>query len=496
MKHTLFHIDRYAPMTLQNQIQEKMVSAILNGTMIPGAPVPSTRMLASKLKVSRNTVSLAYEALASEGYLVSHERSGFFVADDIENFENFDATKNRINFKTPVDISDWLIINPTAQYNIKKPENWHEYPFPFIYGQSDPSLFPFQEWRECTRQAVSRKLIESWTEDSINQDDSVFIQQIRQRVLPRRGINAAPEEILVTLGAQNAIYLIVNLCVNSETWVGIEDPGYPDARNILALNTNKIYPLPLDEKGVIINDKLKKCHLIYITPSHQMPTNVTLGQERRKTLLKWAFESNRVIIEDDYEFETNYLGTPTPALKSLDKYNRVLYVGSLSKSLVPGLRIGFLVGPREFIEEARALRRLMFRHPPGNNQRLVAQFLAMGHHNTLIGRLHRTYSTRWQLMKKALNTHLPGWAQDSGFGGTAIWIRGPNWLDSKFLAECALEFGVIIESGHVFFASPPQKCNYFRLGFSSIPTERIEPGIKALAQAAKSISKNRNDLKP
>ena len=495
MKHTLFHIDRYAPMTLQNQIQEKMVSAILNGTMGPGSPVPSTRMLASKLKVSRNTVSLAYEALASEGYLVSHERSGFFVSNDIESFENFDATKNRINFKAPVDISDWLTINPTTQHNIKKPENWHEYPFPFIYGQSDPSLFPFQEWRECTRQAVSRKLIESWTEDSINQDDSVFIQQIRQRVLPRRGINAAPEEILVTLGAQNAIYLIANLCVNAETWVGIEDPGYPDARNILALNTNKIYPLPLDEKGVIISDKLKKCRLIYITPSHQMPTNVTISQERRKKLLKWAFESNRVIIEDDYEFETNYLGTPTPALKSLDKHSRVLYVGSLSKSLVPGLRIGFLVGPREFIEEARALRRLMFRHPPGNNQRLVAQFLAMGHHNTLIGRLHRTYSTRWQLMKKALNTHLPGWAQDSGFGGTAIWIRGPNWLDSKFLAERALEYGVIIESGHVFYASPPQKCNYFRLGFSSIPTERIEPGVKALAQAAKSISKNRNNLK-
>ena len=220
-----------------------------------------------------------------------------------------------------------------------------------------------------------------------------------------------------------------------------------------------------------------------------MPTNVTMSQERRKNLLNWALKSDRIIVEDDYEFETNFLGTPTPALKSHDDNNRTLYVGSLSKSLVPGLRIGFLVGPKEFIEEARALRRLMFRHPPGNNQRLVAQFLAMGHHNTLIARLHRTYSTRWQLMKENLNKHLPGWAQYSGFGGTAIWVCGPKWLDSKLLSQQALEYGVIIESGHVFFACPPQKCRFFRLGFSSIPTERIEPGIKALAEVAKTISK-------
>ena len=489
MKNTLFQIDRSAPMTLQNQIQEKLVSAILIGTMAPGSPVPSTRMLATKLKVSRNTVTLAYEALASEGYLTPRERSGFFVANDIENFKNFKLIKQQVSIKTPVNISNWVVKKPTSQENIEKPKNWHEYPFPFIYGQSDPSLFPFQEWRECTRQAVSRKLIESWTDDSINQDDPEFIQQIRQRVLPRRGINATPEEILVTLGAQNAIYLIANLCVNSETKVGIEDPGYPDARNILALNTKLINPLPLDNQGVIFNDKLKKCHLIYITPSHQMPTNVTMSQERRKNLLNWALESDRIIVEDDYEFETNFLGTPTPALKSLNDNNRTLYVGSLSKSLVPGLRIGFLVGPREFIEEARALRRLMFRHPPGNNQRLVAQFLAMGHHNTLIARLHKTYSTRWQLMKENLNKHLSGWAQYSGFGGTAIWVRGPKWLDSKLLSQQALEYGVIIESGHVFFATPPQKCRYFRLGFSSIPTERIEPGIKTLAEVAKTISK-------
>ena len=490
MKNTLFHIDRTAPMNLQSQIQEKLVSAILNGTMAPGAPVPSTRMLASKLKVSRNTVTLAYEALATEGYLTSRERSGFFIADDIESFENFDAIKKRVNFKAPIDISDWVAVNPTTQLNIEKPTNWHEYPFPFIYGQSDPSLFPFQEWRECTRQAVSRKLIESWTDDSINQDDSVFIQQIRQRVLPRRGINASPEEILVTLGAQNAIFLVANLCVNTNTQVGIEDPGYPDARNILALYTKHINPLRLDDKGAIVDDTVKSCHLIYITPSHQMPTNVTMSQERRKLILKFARESNCIIIEDDYEFETNYLGTPTPALKSLDKNNQVVYVGSLSKSLVPGLRIGFLVGPREFVEEARALRRLMYRHPPGNNQRLVAQFLALGYHNTLIGRLHKTYSNRWRIMKESLNKHLPGWAQDNGFGGTAIWVRGPKWLDSKELAEHALELGVIIESGHVFFANPPERCNHFRLGFSSIPTERIEPGIRALAQAAKSISRH------
>ena len=190
------------------------------------------------------------------------------------------------------------------------------------------------------------------------------------------------------------------------------------------------------------------------------------------------------MLEDDYEFETNYRGEPTPALKSLDAAGRVIYVGSLSKSLMPGLRIGFLVGPKDLIAEARALRRLMLRHPPGNNQRAVALFLALGHHDALVARLHRAYSTRSKSMATALRDHFPGWAEVPGFGGSSYWLTGPADLDSQMLAQEALKEGVVIEPGEIYFDDPRRGRNCVRLGFSSIPEDRILPGIRRLAGVA------------
>jgi GntR family transcriptional regulator / MocR family aminotransferase len=489
MRDAIFHISKSEPLPLQHQIQAKMVDAILSGSLPAGSPVPSTRLLAKRLKVSRNTVTLAYQSLAVDGYLEPRERAGFFVSGNVRQFAPLkpqSAPK-----KTNEALSQRLAIRPSLQSNISKPSNWHDFPFPFIYGQSDPGLFPMHEWRDCTRQAVSRKLVESWTDDSINQDDAQFVDQIRQRILPRRGINASPSEILVTMGAQNALYILASLLCGAGNRIGLEDPCYPDARNIFSLHAGSVATLPIDGEGIVLGKALKSCDVVYLTPSHQMPTNVTMSQDRRRDLLHWARGHGALIIEDDYEFEANYLGEATPALKSIDQADSVVYVGSLSKSIVPGLRIGFLVGPRELIEEARALRRLMLRHPPGNNQRVTALFLALGHHDTLIGRLQRTYRERWTLLSKAVQDEFPGWAQTARFGGTAFWMRGPDWLDASELASRAAEYGVLIEPGQVFFADPAKGANHFRLGFSSIATERIGPGISILARATREIAKGR-----
>jgi GntR family transcriptional regulator/MocR family aminotransferase len=213
-----------------------------------------------------------------------------------------------------------------------------------------------------------------------------------------------------------------------------------------------------------------------------------MGRERRHELLNWARAANAIVIEDDYEFETNYRGEPTPALKSMDIDGRVIHVGSLSKSLMPGLRMGFLVAPAELVAELRALRRLVYRHPPGNNQRVVALFLAQGLHDALIGKLHRAYFPRWQAMGRGLERHFPKWAQSPGFGGTSYWVRGPAMLDATVLAREALKAGVVIEPGDVFFADPRAGRNYFRLGFSSIPLEKIEPGLARLAEVAQKLT--------
>ena len=347
--------------------------------------------------------------------------------------------------------------------------------------RSDPALFPVADWRECAREALSVVAIRDWARDHIDSDDSLLIEQIHTRLLPRRGVWASPDEILITVGAQHALYLLATLLVTSGSTVGIEDPGYPDARNIFAVKTSRMVGLPVDEAGLIVNKNLDQCDYIYVTPSHQSPTTVTQSLQRRQLLLRHAVDRDFVVIEDDYECETNFVGDPTPALKSLDENNRVIYVGSVSKTLAPGLRLGYMVAPPELIREARALRRLMLRHPPANNQRAVALFLARGHHDSLVRRLSHAYRDRWQVMGGALARYLPDSTRVPTFGGTSYWVRGPAGLHADHLQQQALAHGILIEPGQVHFMSDNPPVNYFRLGFSSIPADRIEPGIRKLS---------------
>lgn len=493
MRDQLFHLEPDGKATLQTQLRRKLVSAILAGQIPPGTPLPSCRKLAKTLSVARNTVSLAYQELVEEGFLISRERRGYFVNEDILRGQAQAEGRPAMRGGTAPEPEpesggegpDWAArfrVLPSAQRNIVKPRNWQEFRYPFIYGQYDPELFPIAAWRECTRQAQSLDAIHDWAIDRFTDDDPLLIDQIRTRLLPRRGVLAAPDEILVTVGAQHALYLLGSLLVDRSTTVGIETPGYCDARNIFALKTGNTVALPVDGDGLVIGPELESCNYVYTTPSHQFPTTATLTRERRRALLARAASRDFVVIEDDYESEINHLGTPSPALKSLDHAGRVVFVASLSKTLAPGLRLGYMVGPRRLIREARALRRLMVRHPPANNQRTIALFLARGHHDSLVRRLSHTYRVRWEAMQKAIAEHLPECRFRPTSGGTAYWIEGPATLDTGRLERDAAADGILIEPGAVHFSgdSPPK--NFFRLGFSSIPVERIEPGIRRLAE--------------
>ncbi len=483
MSEYLFHLSRDSGRGLQAELREHLVKAILDGHIPAGHPVPSSRYLAQQLSVARNTVVLAYQQLVDEGYLISRERSGYFVNEDIlagRVGQSVQARRPPASDKVPNWARRWRR-RPSAQRNIKKPRNWQRFQYPFIYGQLDPALFPIADWRECCREALSVRAIHDWVQDRVDEDDPGLIEEVRARVLPRRGVWAEPSEVLVTLGAQQALYLIAALLMREGTTVGMEDPGYPDARNIFSMNGANIQAMPIDGSGMQMREELDGCEYVFVTPSHQFPTTVTLPLDRRKTLLRRAVQDDIVIIEDDYEAETNYADRPTPALKSLDRDGRVIYVGSLSKTLAPGLRLGFLVGTPDFIREARALRRLMLRHPPANNQHAVSMFLARGHHDSLVRRLSHAYKERWCAMREALASHLPKSARTPTFGGTAFWVQGRNGLDTQKLADEAANIGILIEPGAVFFAAPTMPCNYFRLGFSAVPVDRIEPGIAKLA---------------
>ena len=364
------------------------------------------------------------------------------------------------------------------QRNIVKPRDWQKQPYPFVYGQFDQDLFPTAEWRECCIKALSVLDIRSWAPDLITHDDPALIEQIRTQVLPRRGVWADASEIVITVGAQHALYLLADLLVNDDTVVGMEDPAIP---------TRAISSPATPPPAAAARRRTRPDHrhpaaglrLSFVTPGHQCPTSVTLSRERRDSLLL-ASQADSMIIEDDFESESRWGAEPVPALKSLDREGRVIYVGSLAKSFAPGLRIGYIVAPPELAVELRALRRLMLRHPSAYIQRAFSLFISLGHHHSLL----RQYQARAELARAgAPPAGLPRRAHHRIL---VLLAGGSAWLDAAELAEAALADGVVIEPGKVFFmddASAPR--NFLRIGFTSIRLEQIDPGIARLAEVVR-----------
>ena len=487
----VFKIDRDRSDSIYNQIRSNIINGIVEGSLPAGNRLPSTRQLATSLKVSRNTVSRVYENLADDGFLKVRERSGYFINTySRDNWVEAPEVKQSDNLQE----SPWaqrLVSSPLSQPYVKRPADWQNYPYPFIYGQIDHDLLSLTDWRECSKLALSKSSVEDWTSDAITEDDPELAEQICTMLLPRRGIFVSPDQLMITIGAQNALFLAGALVTKEGTQLGFEEPGYCDARNGFISVGAKIKPLPVDEHGIKINHRLDNCDIIYTTPSHHYPTNVTLPMERRDALLQRAKAADFIIIEDDYESEVNFVSQPHPALKSMDEDGRVLYVSSLSKNLFPGLRIGYMVAPADFIEEARALRRQMYRHPSTHGQRTVALFIKLGYYDTMVKRLHQVYQERWEITGKALEKYCGDFFKVETFGGTSFWVTGPDDLDADLLALKALKKGVTIEPGApMYFKSKdngPSHKNHFRVGFASIPTDRIEKGIELLAETLDEI---------
>lgn len=254
------------------------------------------------------------------------------------------------------------------------------------------------------------------------------------------------DQVVVTVGAQHALYMISELLFSRDTCVSIENPCYPDARNIFSLKAGSLIGHDLDDGGLPVGSNLSTSGYVYITPSHQCPTGLKMP---------------------------------------LDRSGRVIYLGSLSKTFAPGLRLGYIVAPSEMIRELRRLRRLMVRHPSAFIQRAFALFISLGHQDATVRKQTVTYRQRTGALHEALSRHLPEFQVSQGGGGSSLWVQGPQGLDSRALAKAAQRQGVLIEPGDVFFHEPTPY-NFFRMGFSAINTERIEPGVEALSQVYRS----------
>lgn len=486
MWNQFFSLRHDRPRTLQLQIRQQLIDAISSGLIRPKESLPSSRSLANELKVARNTVIAAYKELEFDGYIIARERKGYFVSST--SYDNLVTGSTNQQDETPPQWMDKLINKkPSAKINITKAKDWQKEPYPFTVGQLDHSLIPYNEWREVVRLSTTVPEIKKWNIDHVDTDDPSLIKQLQSKVLPKRGIWANKNQILITAGSQNAIYILANLLVDSTTRVGIENPGYPDVRNILSYKTDKIKPIDVDKQGIVVDSIDPNCDLIYTTPSHQYPTGVTMSMERRKQLLNHAKKHNSVIIEDDYEAEINFLKKANPSLKSLDDHNNVVYVGSFSKAFAPGLRLGYLVAPEGLITEARALRRLMLRHIPANNQRSVALFIALGHYHNMFTKIQRTNKERWGLINEIIKKE-PLLSCAPTPGGSTFWIKIPRSIDCQLLCQELLKKGVVVRPGHASFIGNESSENYLHLGYSAINTRNINRGMEILINLIKEMA--------
>jgi GntR family transcriptional regulator/MocR family aminotransferase len=491
VQDAIIYIDPQQPMNLQNQIRQKLVDGILNGSFAPGMKLPSSRKLAQQLDVARNTVVATYQQLIADGYLVSRQRSGIFV--NKEMLQTRVGHRDSASPAAKAESAAWqrrVKDLPARRRNVHDQPNWCHYPFPFIDGKFDASLFPLAEWREASRLALSVADTSAWSAGSGDADDSLLIEQIRTKILTRRGIQADPDEILITMGTQNSLYLLSQLLADRSTTVAVEEPGNYEMRGLLHERGATVMAQAVDDGGVVVDASLAAVDVIYVTPSHQIPTAVTMPLARREALIQAASQHDFLIVEDDYECETNYLDYPLPALRSMDNEGRVIYVASFSNALAPGIRLGFIVANRDFIQRARELRRKVLNHPPLYNQRAAAYFLSLGHYDGLMLRLGRIFRARRTALRDALN-NMRGIPMEISpeVGGTTYWVRTPREFDVGNLTREAEKHGILIEPVEHYYAGAESADNCFRMGVTSLAEEKIRPGVERLVKLIRALAR-------
>jgi GntR family transcriptional regulator/MocR family aminotransferase len=412
---------------LHRQIYARLKAAILEGRLGPGARLASSRSLASQLGISRGTVELAYASLASEGYVETHAAGGTIVTPSLSRQRPVPRGRRAAPIRPFNDSA-----SDTAM------------PKPFQLGLPALDQFPRKLWSRLTARNARRL-----PPGSMTYQDAAGDRRLREAIAHylaiARGLACSSDQIFITGGYQGALGLITRVLLRPGDSVWFEDPGYFLAREALRQAGAALVPLPVDEEGIDVaagKQRAPWARFAVVTPSHQAPLGVTLSLNRRLALLAWATEAGAWVIEDDYDSEYRYLGRPLPALKNLDEGNRVLYVGTFSKVLLPGLRLGYLVVPVPEIERFERAAALLMPSQGSLDQMTVADFMSEGHFARHIRRMRQLYAERRQALAAALEArlgdrlrielqaggmHLMAWLQpgyDDGALARLAWSQG------------------------------------------------------------------------
>ena len=476
-------IDRTSTTPLYQQLTEKIRSAILDGRLKPDRKLPSSRSLAKSLILSRSTVTQSYEQLESEGYLETRCGSGTYVSDRIpdewlnshsiepvtsKKCQNLSLSKFAQNLTT---IDRLSVDEPDCEIS-------------FRYGNPAVKYFPIQEWR---------KLIARHCQDSpelLNYfADAAGYYPLRQEIanyLGRsRAVCCTPEQVIVINGSQQALDLIARLILDPGDWVAVEEPGYLGARCCFNGQMARLQPIPVNLAGMDV-ETLEKCDrnfkLVYVTPSHQFPTGVTMSLSQRIALLQWAQKTNTLIIEDDYDSEYRYGSQPIPALQGMDRSGSVIYIGTFSKILFPSLRIGYLVVPPNLIPIISKAKWLCDRFCPILEQYALTDWIRLGHFERHIRRMRQLYNLRRQATIAAFAKYFGDRVTILGENaGIHLMAKIQTNLSDEIVIQKAAAAGIGLVSARGYYLQPQDR-GEFIFGYGQLEEVEIDRGIYKLSQ--------------
>lgn len=477
----LLSLEREGETPLYQQLYAGIRQAILERQLAPAARLPSSRDLAELLGVSRNTVVNAYEQLLAEGYLEARVGAGTYVSPRLP--EAFLHTRNRPAL--PAKVSGNRPLSELGRaFARNAPQGRKQYPV-FPQGVPDTSHFPFADWARLVSRHYRRapyRLVNYGQEPAGYRP---LREAVAEHLRAARAVRCEPEQIVIVGGSQQALYLTGQIVLERGERVWFENPGYPGARNALRVTGATLVPVPVDEEGLDVRAgeaQAPAARLAYVTPSHQFPLGWTMSLPRRFRLLQWAEENDAWILEDDYDSEYRYGGPPLASLQGLDRGGRVIYAGTFSKVLFPGLRLGYVVAPPDLVDAFIVARSLVNLSAPGVPQAVLADFIEEGHFSRHIRRMRSRYKERRDALVAAVEAELGGLLElgplDAGLHVSA-WL--PAGSDAEAIAGAALAREVMVTPLSRLALAPLEREGLV-LGFAAATPREIREGVRRLAR--------------
>jgi GntR family transcriptional regulator / MocR family aminotransferase len=467
------HVSLVGRKDLTGEIYRQLRGAILDGRMRPGDALPPSRELARRLNVSRATVTLAYDRLSGEGLVTARTGAGTFVSDEVPR-----PVRRRARPRgtlRPRHVWDDIPL-PTA---FDAPAE-----FDFRTGLPDASRFPYETWRrfmarELRPSAVGRGYY------GHPAGHPALREAIVRHVGTSRDVAATADDVTVTNGTQQALDLIARVVLAPGDRVAVEDPSYPPVGLLFRSLGLRVTGVPVDDQGIVVDALPDDARLVYVTPSHQYPLGSPMSLPRRTALLAWAQEHNAAIVEDDYDSEFRYGGRPIEPLRTLDSDGRVLYVSSFSKTMLPSLRLGFVIAPASLSPALRAAKYVADWYTPLPTQLAMANFIDEGWFARHIRRMRGVYQVRNDLITEVLARqfaeHLTVIPSGVGLHVSAIAsVASPAAIDA--VVERGLTAGVAVHPLSMFELDQPRPPGIV-LGYGAIQTDVIDEGLRRLRKA-------------